>query len=300
MKNLCHICNNETSYLLAKDNFPLFKCSGCGLVYMNPLPQQNFLNKDIYSAKSGYQSNKIKDLFKAIPDKKTNDILDFLTKNNIKGRLLDVGCSSGEFLYHAKKRGFDPYGVELNKRTADIAIQNGLNVFNGLLTDIKYKYDFFDVIFLGDIIEHVLSPRDFVLECKRILKPQGLILISTPNLDCLWSKFTFLLNKVFRIPWSSVTPPYHTFQFSENNLDLLMFQNKFSKVKIWFNRPPRLMYELGSLHLLKRYRNKKTFLNLFFLLFSSSIYAVSYFFVVGTRLLRRSDFSMVSIYKKNE
>jgi len=281
-----------------KDGYDLYKCSNCELVYMNPLPLQTFLNKEVYSLESGYQGNKENDLSKTFPNKKTKDILKFLGKNKIKGRILDVGCSNGEFLYHAKKRGFEAYGVELNSRTASIALKNGLNVFKGLLHEARFENDFFDIIFLGDIIEHVLSPRDFLHECKRILKNSGTIIISTPNLDCAWAKTTIFFYKTLGIPCSSVTPPHHTFQFSGKNLDMLMMQTGFIYTNKWFYKQPRLMYELGSLHLLKKYKANKNIKNLVFMIFSFILYTLSYFAVASTRSFRRKDFGMLSIYKK--
>jgi SAM-dependent methyltransferase len=151
---------------------------------------------------------------------------------------------------------------------------------------------------LGDVIEHVLSPKDFVNECKKILKKGGIIIISTPNLGCAWARTTLCLSKTFGIPWSSVTPPYHTYQFSENNLDKLMLEENFSKTTSWFYKPPRLMYELGSMHLLKQFKNNKSPKNLFKMLFGFALYTISYVFVVGTRKFRKSDFSMICVYGK--
>lgn len=300
MINTCHICNSNTVPFLNKDGYSLYKCSKCNLVYINPLPKPDFLKRDVYSKESGYQGNKAKDLTKTKPDKKTRDILNYLEKNNIKGNLLDVGCSNGEFMYHAYKRGFEVHGVELNSGTADIGIKHGLKIFKGILNDAKYEDKFFDVIFLGDVIEHVLSPKEFMKECDRILKPNGRVIISTPNLDCTWAKITIALDKVFKIPCSSVTPPYHTFQFSENNLDLLLSSLNFSKTSIWFYKPPRLMYELGSLHLLKRFKNNRNIPNLSFMIFAFAIYSLLYIMTVYTRFVRRNDFSMVAVYTKNE
>lgn len=304
MNNQCHICNKDTKYFMNKDGFILFKCTSCDLVYMNPLPEQNYLKDEVYSFESGYQSNKPKDLYKTKETKKTKDILNFLDKSfdsSLKNkRILDVGCSNGEFIFHAKNRGFEVCGVELNKRTADIANNHKLNVFNGLLNDANYPDNYFDAIFLGDIIEHVLSPRDFIAECNRILKINGFIIISTPNLDCLWSKSTLLLYKYFNIPWSSVTPPHHTFQFSISNLDNFMSQFKMSKINSWYYKPPRLMYELGSLHLLKKYKKERSYIGLLFMIFSFGIYSIVYTISLFTRIFIKRDFSMIAVYKKSK
>lgn len=135
-------------------------------------------------------------------------------------------------MYLAEKRGVRTSGVELNKRTADIAISNGLNVFNGFLEEAKFKNKCFSAVVLGDVIEHDRDPRSLILECERILEDGGILIISTPNLDCFWPKATFILFKLFKIPWSSVTPPYHLYQFSRNNLDLLLTSKKFKNINM--------------------------------------------------------------------
>jgi hypothetical protein len=53
---------------------------------------------------------------------------------------------------------------------------------------------------------------------SNLLKDSGRIIITTPNLDCFWSKSTLLLYKWFGIPWSSLTPPHHLFQFSTSGI----------------------------------------------------------------------------------
>ncbi len=296
----CIICNAITNPFMIKDNYSLFKCSECALVFMNPLPEQKFLNNEVYSFESGYQSNKNSDLSKVVPSKKTIDIVNFLIKENRYKNILDIGCSSGEFIHYAKSKGFNVAGVELNKRTAQIAQNNGLRVFNGLLSDAKYQNGEFDVIFLGDVIEHVLSPSDLINECKRVLSSNGIIIVSTPNLDCLWSNITLLFYRYFKIPWSSVTPPYHTFQFSINNIDLFFNNLGFNKISEWFYKPPRLMYELGSLHLLKKYKKSKNILDLLFMIFSFALYSVTYYICYLLNIFLKKDFSHLVIYKKND
>jgi SAM-dependent methyltransferase len=294
----CTICTSASSFLLKKDGYDLYKCPTCGLVFVHPQPEGNFLKEKVYSYESGYQSNK-KGNFGDVPkDKKTRKIFEMLAALNKQGNLLDVGCSSGEFMHYAELEGFDAYGVELNRRTVEVARNHGLNVFNGYLEDAKYENEFFDVIFLGDIIEHVPSPHALLKECARVLKSGGVMVISTPNLDCLWSESTFLLYKFFGIPWSSVTPPYHLYQFSVGNLYRLMRVYKFLPLKSFYLRPPRLMYELGSLHLLKQYKNNKTVKNFADMCFSFAVYTLFYGIDFLITPLKMKDFSMVITYVK--
>ncbi len=202
-------------------------------------------------------------------------------------------------MHYAELQGFTPYGVELNRRTAEVAKAHGLNVFNGFLQDAKYENEFFDVVFLGDIIEHVTAPHDLIRECARVLKRGGVIIISTPNLDCMWSKNTLWLYRLFKIPWSSVTPPYHLFQFSYGNLYRMMRSHGLSADDSFFHRPPRLMYALGSLHLMKKFKQEKSPLSLFYMLFSFAIYTIFYAIDLVLTPLKTKNFSMVVMYRKD-
>src|ERR1700741_1031508 len=210
MGNNCTICGGTVSFLLKKEAFDLYKCSSCSLVFVDPQPTDDFLKEKVYSSEVGYQRYERKDFATIQADTKTIKLLNYLEKQHPAGKtILDVGCSSGEFLYHAQKIGLKAKGVEVNKWTVEIGRSNGLDIFNGFLAEAKFDNASFDIIFLGDIIEHVTSPRDFVAECDRLLKPGGILIISTPNLDCFWSRSTFVLYRLFKIPWSSVTPPHH-------------------------------------------------------------------------------------------
>ncbi len=294
----CTICASTTSFFMRKDGYDLYNCQTCGLVFVHPQPQSDFLKDKVYSYESGYQSNKKGDFANKPKDRKIREIFDILAEMNKEGNLLDVGCSSGEFMHYAELEGFTSFGVELNRRTAEVAKGHGLNVFNGYLHDAKYEDEFFDVIFLGDVIEHVPSPRALIEECSRVLKRGGVMVISTPNLDCFWSASTFKLFKTFNIPWSSVTPPYHLFQFSFGNLYRLMREYKYHIHDSFFLRPPRLMYELGSLHLLKQYKVTKSIRDLAFMMFSFVLY---FFYYAADWLItpvKHKDFSMVVTYVK--
>ena len=190
--------------------------------------------------------------------------------------------------------------MELNNRLADSAKAQGLEVFNGFLHDALYEEKSFDAIFLGEVIEHVNSPRDLITDCKRFLKNGGLIIITTPNINCFWSKVTLSFYKTFGIPWSAATPPYHLFEFDNNNLDLLLTQEGLKPIDEKYMLPPKLTYELGSLHLLKRYKQSRRISDLVFMLFSYSIYTLSYIVSVVFHPLLKTDFEMIKVYENGK
>jgi len=95
--------------------------------------------------------------------------------------LLDVGCSSGAFLRIATQLGYQAEGVEPATRAAQAAQAAGLKVHHGLLQDIGFAAQSFDTVTLFEVIEHLKEPLGLLKECRRILKPGGIMLIGTGN-----------------------------------------------------------------------------------------------------------------------
>ncbi|MEX0679279.1 MAG: methyltransferase domain-containing protein [Pirellulales bacterium] len=95
--------------------------------------------------------------------------------------LLDVGCSTGEFLQLARER-FQCYGVEINAETAAIGRQNGFQITTGTLADVEGS-ERFDVVTMLQVIEHLVDPRQSLADVRRLLKPHGTLYLNTPCVD---------------------------------------------------------------------------------------------------------------------
>jgi 2-polyprenyl-3-methyl-5-hydroxy-6-metoxy-1,4-benzoquinol methylase len=106
-----------------------------------------------------------------------------LNKPNHEIRLLDVGCSSGAFLQVACRLGFIAEGAEPAAQAAQSASDSGLKVHQGVLEDIKFPSDTFDVVTMFEVIEHIQDAYSLFKECYRIIKPGGLLMIGTANTD---------------------------------------------------------------------------------------------------------------------
>ncbi len=96
-------------------------------------------------------------------------------------RLLDVGCSRGQFLQAASELGFQAEGVEPAPRIAATAKAAGLKVHQGLLEEVHFPARSFDAATLFEVVEHLKEPRALLNECHRILRPGGILVISTGN-----------------------------------------------------------------------------------------------------------------------
>lgn len=299
MNPKCHICSHEARFLLTKDGFDEYLCQNCSLSFVYPQPEAEWLKTEVYSLESGYQRNKTVDLSIERENKRYGRVLNYMAEGRPGGTLLDVGCSSGQVMYWARNRGLKPKGVEINKRTADMAAKNGFEVYNGFLENAPFEKNSFDLIFLGDIIEHVNDPREFLKEVVSFLKPRGLVVISTPNVNCFWSKLTFQFYKLFKIPWTSATPPYHLFQFSFENLNMLTSEFGLMPERAFFLPPPSLKYELGSLHLFKKYKENKSPHAWFYMVFAFSLYTLAYALNLISHLFVKKDFQMSVVYSQS-
>jgi len=96
-------------------------------------------------------------------------------------RLLDVGCSRGQFIAAAAELGFDAEGVEPAPQIAAAARADGLKVHTGLLEEQRFPDTAFDAVTLFEVIEHLKEPCALLAECRRILRPGGVLALSTGN-----------------------------------------------------------------------------------------------------------------------
>lgn len=110
-----------------------------------------------------------------------NRIAKILHKPPSQISLLDIGCSSGAFLDAAVRLGYAAEGVEPAPQAAATAQAAGLKVRLGLLHEAGYADGQFDAITLFEVIEHLKHPLELMVECRRILRPGGILLVGTGN-----------------------------------------------------------------------------------------------------------------------
>jgi 2-polyprenyl-3-methyl-5-hydroxy-6-metoxy-1,4-benzoquinol methylase len=128
------------------------------------------------------------------------------------GRLLDVGCGSGEFLTRMRQKGWRVQGTEFDPEAARKAGEtHGIDVDLGDICDIGYAAEQFDAITARHVIEHVRDPGLFLAECWRILKPGGRLVFLTPNADSLGHRH-------FRARWRGLEQPRHLYLFNPRSM----------------------------------------------------------------------------------
>lgn len=175
---------NETDIKMPEGK--LLQCSSCGQMISQCTNDQYFSSMEEFDDIDGTMPNasSVKRAFKLHSDR-LNLLSKVLNKPLSNMKLLDVGCSSGAFLDTAKKLGASTYGVEPAAKAAQTAKLKGHDVKAAFLQDVGYSDNSFDLITLFEVIEHLKSPKELLDEMYRILKPGGLVMISTGNAKSL-------------------------------------------------------------------------------------------------------------------
>ncbi len=140
-------------------------------------------------------------------------------------RLLDIGCYTGVFLEIAARHGWDAWGIEPSQWAAEQARRQGLNVLGGTLAEHEPTLGActVDVVTMWDVIEHLADPMGEILRAYRILKPGGLIVIHTMDIDSLFAR---LMGP--RWPWLM---DMHIYYFSQRTMAAMLQRAGFQVIR---------------------------------------------------------------------
>ena len=242
-KVICSLCGScESKFLFdAKDrahgikgSFTYVKCTDCGLVYMNPQisPEdvKAFYPDDYAPHKSHLdKAGKSEKMSKSRLERSLPKLL--LQKLNENSRVLDVGCGSGKFLGGIKNIfGCKVYGLDISEQAAKIAKDDyGIEVFTGVVTVAPFPPDYFDVITAWQYLEHVHNPLESLQMFYRLLKPDGLCAISTPNFDSFNAK-------IFKDRWFGLECPRHLYIYTPETINKLLQKAGFLLTAISYDK----------------------------------------------------------------
>jgi 2-polyprenyl-3-methyl-5-hydroxy-6-metoxy-1,4-benzoquinol methylase len=225
----CNHCGDHNAKpLFSMKGYNLVECSSCGLAYIANQPTAAQLT-EIYSSSADYHAGLQQ------PGSKLWQRMDGIARNHISfldsvaqsGEVLDVGCSTGQFLARARDKGFGVSGVEFSADSAAFAQQHfGLSVEQGSIHDSQRAAASVDVLTMFDVIEHVPDPAGDIAAAFRLLKPGGWFVLSTPNIDGLFPRLSYKLAHKLDY-WPHPEPPHHLYQFSVRTLSAMLMKAGF-------------------------------------------------------------------------
>ncbi|NJM80975.1 MAG: class I SAM-dependent methyltransferase [Flavobacterium sp.] len=167
-------------------------------------------------------------VYQIVKRKAIHNKVNLLSKYNDKGVVLDIGAGTGDFLVEAKKQGWEIMGIEPNLKAKEIAISKEV-VFSDALENLDNHS--FDVITMWHVLEHVPNLEYQLAQLKRLLKPNGTIIIAVPN----FKSFDANYYKQF---WAAYDVPRHLWHFSKTAIEKIFqkYDVKLFHVKpMWFD-----------------------------------------------------------------
>lgn len=173
----------DHTHLVSDIKFHIVRCGGCGLVFVNPRPSVDAIHA--YYPNDFYQVELNADELLAQKQQTLHARLKVMG-NLSPGRILDVGCQKGEFLYFMRQRGWEPVGVEFSSKPPNVY---NLPIHYTELKDAPLSAGSFDVITLWAVLEHIHEPVQVLREVSRLLKPGGRAFVLVPNFNSIPAQF---------------------------------------------------------------------------------------------------------------
>ncbi|MBI5077297.1 class I SAM-dependent methyltransferase [Candidatus Falkowbacteria bacterium] len=240
MNNNCPVCNHEQVRLESNCQdfeyeypgfFSLYQCPRCGLGELEPKLMTGELLRAYPKEYHGYNYARVKSkIFNTLQRLRLKKRLAFyksLIGDN--ARILDIGCGDGHYMdYFAKRTNWHFVGVEFNSEIANVGISEGRSIYIGTFENADFPDDYFDLVIMDHLLEHVSSPVELLKKAKRKLKPGGYVIGELPNI----ASWDFILSKKY---WGGLHAPRHLYDFTPASLSLTVQQAGFDNCQITYN-----------------------------------------------------------------
>jgi len=241
---VCPLCNKTKYKEIYRERgvLGIVRCENCDLIYVNPRlknPEMTYwgdVDNYLEEARLIFEGKA-----KHHRDKNYIDDLKLIYKYKPGGNFLDIGTNMGFFLRKARGWKWNLYGVEPSVALSDIARKYfGLNVKTAFLEEAHFPNEFFDVVTMTDVFEHLSQPGRVLAEVYRILKADGILFIKVPN--GLFNLFKFYSAKMTgHIKNYDIFDSYeHIVHYSSKTLRLMLNKSGFKVIKVYIGKPIQL------------------------------------------------------------
>jgi 2-polyprenyl-3-methyl-5-hydroxy-6-metoxy-1,4-benzoquinol methylase len=207
----CPACSEpQRQFLFATDRYSLVQCRGCGLIYKSLAGESTWgsLLENLYNGDFIRQRSWAKKRLCQVANRRLDLLRPYLPAG---GRILEIGCGTGEFLAAARGQGYQPEAVEFAPAVCTW-IQNSLKLpcYCGTVSQLPATDVNYDAVVAFDVLEHQTNAAAFVRQAADRLKPTGVLFLEMPHWNCME-------HQVFGHLWNMVNIADHFLFFSEAN-----------------------------------------------------------------------------------
>ena len=241
---VCPVCSSPEGsvHLAAPDrfsedlaaSFTLQKCARCGLVFLNPRPPESeswrfYQHEEYLPFASAQGSGSLRErVYKSVRRInlrwKRRLIERYWRGGSAKGagRLLDVGCGTGEFLATLRQGGWQVEGLERDEKASAWAREKlGMRVVTGDVSVLPPDAGPFDVVTMWHVLEHLYDPAGALRRLHSLLADDGFLLIAVPNIGGMDAR-------VYGADWIALDTPRHVNHFAPSSLTRLLSATGFA------------------------------------------------------------------------
>ena len=238
-------------YTVSNESYELLHNKKYDMLVTLPVPidLENYYESEDYISHTNSKKSLIDKLYQTVRkytlSRKLNLINSFKSKEKT---VLDVGCGTGDFLVACKKNGWHVNGVEPNFNARKIALEHIGEVKETLK---QFSFESYDVITLWHVLEHVENLNEYILELKKLLNPNGVLVIAVPNYKSFDAKY-------YEEYWAAFDVPRHLWHFSQtsikklfNNVNMEVIQTKPMKFDSYYVSLLSEKYKTGRVSYIK-------------------------------------------------
>jgi SAM-dependent methyltransferase len=226
----CPLCGPSQTTIWLDDGKPTkyIRCAACGTVFASPRLARAVRHARTASAWS-YSPRLL--AFESKRRLGLQQDAEFIQKYVGSGKLLDVGCSSGDFFDFFPESRWERYGVELSSTAADYAARaHAAQVMPGTLRSANWPGEFFDLVSMIDMFYYVDDPEGELIEVRRILKPNGMVAIEITGQAYMFFRSRGIIALLMEGRWSRLSSDSHLFWFNPVGLQQLLKTSGFTPI----------------------------------------------------------------------
>lgn len=204
--------------------YTLHECPSCELKFWWPLQADpSVYEGEGFEAYADYHSGKRPFPRWAVP------LFSVLPPN--RGRALDVGCGDGAVLSRLAHAGYEPYGIDLDEKSIEVARTKfglehvGVSTLDSYVDTCLKDGSQFDLVTFFEVLEHQDAPVSFLAQVRLLCRPGSLVAGSVPNRD----RF---LARIDRTLGDGDLPPHHFLWFSRTSLERLFERAGFTSIEV--------------------------------------------------------------------